>query len=317
MNIIMYHYVRDLSHSRYPKIKGLDTELFKEQITYLKKNFTIVTMEKVIDITTRGGHLPDNSMLLTFDDGYIDNFTNILPILKQHKLQGSFFIPGKTFTEDVLLDVNKIHFILASASEKEIVEDLFILLNNLRDIYSDIPDNDKLYKTYAIADRFDTAGIVFIKRILQTVLKEELRNKISSILFEKYVGLPENYFARELYMNRDQIRFMRDEGMFIGLHGYDHYWLANLSEDKMKKDIDKALEVMDEFIDKDNWVMNYPYGNYNLNVIEYIKTKGCKLGLTTEVGRANLEKDDLYQLPRWDCNDFPPKSYNYMKLEKI
>ena len=143
MNIIMYHYVRDLSHSRYPKIKGLDTELFKEQITYLKKNFTIVTMEKVIDITTRGGHLPDNSMLLTFDDGYIDNFTNILPILKQHKLQGSFFIPGKTFTEDVLLDVNKIHFILASASEKEIVEDLFILLNNLRDIYSDIPDNDK------------------------------------------------------------------------------------------------------------------------------------------------------------------------------
>lgn len=317
MNIIMYHYVRDLSHSRYPKIKGLDTELFKEQITYLKKNFTIVTMEKVIDITTRGGHLPDNSILLTFDDGYIDNFTNILPILKQHKLQGSFFIPGKTFTEDVLLDVNKIHFILASASEKEIVEDLFILLNNLRDIYSDIPDNDKLYKTYAIADRFDTAGIVFIKRILQTVLKEELRNKISSILFEKYVGLPENYFARELYMNRDQIRFMRDEGMFIGLHGYDHYWLANLSEDKMKKDIDKALEVMDEFIDKDNWVMNYPYGNYNHNVIEYIKTKGCKLGLTTEVGRANLEKDDLYQLPRWDCNDFPPKSYNYMKLEKI
>lgn len=187
----------------------------------------------------------------------------------------------------------------------------------MRDIYSDIPDNDKLYKTYAIADRFDTAGIVFIKRILQTVLKEELRNKISSILFEKYVGLPENYFARELYMNRDQIRFMRDEGMFIGLHGYDHYWLANLSEDKMKKDIDKALEVMDEFIDKDNWVMNYPYGNYNHNVIEYIKTKGCKLGLTTEVGRANLEKDDLYQLPRWDCNDFPPKSYNYMKLEKI
>ena len=63
--------------------------------------------------------------------------------------------------------------------------------------------------------------------------------------------------------------------------------------------------------------MNYPYGNYNHNVVEYIRTKGCKLGLTTEVGRAALGMDDLYQLPRWDCNDFPPKSYNYMKLEKI
>ncbi len=317
LNIVMYHYVRDLSHSRYPGIKGLDTDLFKEQITYLKKKFTIVKMEDIIDITTGGGCLPDNSALLTFDDGYIDNFITVLPILKQYKLQGSFFIPGKTFTEDILLDVNKVHFILASAPEREVVQDLLSLLDKYRDIYPEISSNDELLKKYAVANRFDTAETIFCKRILQTAIPEELRNKISSILFEKYVGLPENYFARELYMNRDQIRFMRDEGMFIGLHGYDHYWLANLSEDKMKKDIDKALEVMDEFIDKDNWVMNYPYGNYNHNVIEYIKTKGCKLGLTTEVGRANLEKDDLYQLPRWDCNDFPPKSYNYMKLEKI
>lgn len=317
LNIVMYHYVRDLSHSRYPGIKGLDTDLFKEQITYLKKKFTIVKMEDIIDITTGGGCLPDNSALLTFDDGYIDNFITVLPILKQYKLQGSFFIPGKTFTEDILLDVNKVHFILASAPEREVVQDLLSLLDKYRDIYPEISSNDELLKKYAVANRFDTAETIFCKRILQTAIPEELRNKISSILFEKYVGLPENYFARELYMNRDQIRFMRDEGMFIGLHGYDHYWLANLSEDKMKKDIDKALEVMDEFIDKDNWVMNYPYGNYNHNVIEYIKTKGCKLGLTTEVGRANLEKDDLYQLPRWDCNDFPPKSYNYMKLEMI
>lgn len=317
LNIVMYHYVRDLSHSRYPGIKGLDTDLFKEQITYLKKKFTIVKMEDIIDITTRVGCLPDNCALLTFDDGYIDNFITVLPILKQYKLQGSFFIPGKTFTEDILLDVNKVHFILASAPEREVVQDLLSLLDKYRDIYPEISSNDELLKKYAVANRFDTAETIFCKRILQTAIPEELRNKISSILFEKYVGLPENYFARELYMNRDQIRFMRDEGMFIGLHGYDHYWLANLSEDKMKKDIDKALEVMDEFIDKDNWVMNYPYGNYNHNVIEYIKTKGCKLGLTTEVGRANLEKDDLYQLPRWDCNDFPPKSYNYMKLEKI
>lgn len=55
LNIVMYHYVRDLSHSRYPGIKGLDTDLFKEQITYLKKKFTIVKMEDIIDITTGGG----------------------------------------------------------------------------------------------------------------------------------------------------------------------------------------------------------------------------------------------------------------------
>ena len=46
---------------------------------------------------------------------------------------------------------------------------------------------------------------------------------------------------------------MKREGMFIGLHGYDHYWLGNLAEQEMKADIDKALEVMGEFVDGDNW----------------------------------------------------------------
>lgn len=314
--IVMYHYVRDLQHSRYPGIKGLDTQYFKEQIQYLKNNFIIIKMEDVIEKTLTGGALPENSVLLTFDDGYIDHFTTVLPILKQNGLQGSFFIPGKTFTEDILLDVNKVHFILASAPEKVIVKDLFELLDKAREEYPDLPSNKELYKKYAIANRFDSPETFFCKRILQTAIPEGLRNTISSILFEKYVGLPEKYFARELYMNRDQIRFMRDEGMFIGLHGYDHYWLGNLEESNMKRDIDKALEVMDEFIDRNNWVMNYPYGNCNNNVIEYIKTKGCKLGLITEVRTADLKKDNHYRLPRWDCNDFPPKSNYYIKMER-
>lgn len=71
--------------------------------------------------------------------------------------------------------------------------------------------------------------------MLQTVLPERLRHKISSDLFEKYVGITEEQLAYELYMTEDQIRTMKRHGMHIGLHGYDHYWLANLETNKMKK----------------------------------------------------------------------------------
>ena len=99
--------------------------------------------------------------------------------------------------------------------------------------------------------------------------------------------------------------------MFIGLHGYDHYWLANLTEEQMHRDIDKALDTMSEFIDPSGWVLNYPYGNANDQVIDYIRSKGCVLGMSTEVRVADLDNDDRYMLPRLDCNDFPPKSNNY------
>ncbi|MDD6628176.1 MAG: polysaccharide deacetylase family protein [Lachnospiraceae bacterium] len=309
--IVMYHYTRDLRHSRYPEIKGLDLPLFREQIHYLKNNFNVVTMEQVIDAAEGESELPEDAVLLTFDDGYVDNYTYAFPILEDAGVQGSFFIPGKTFSTHQLLDVNKIHYILASADIQKLVLDVKERMDFYRGTEYDYAPTEELFEQYAVTDRFDCKEIVFVKRILQTVLPESLRNRISSDLFEKYVGVSEEKLAYELYMTEEQIRTMKRHGMFIGLHGYDHYWLGDLSQQQMQEDISKALEVMDEFIDSKHWVMNYPYGNYNSGVLDYIMSQGACLGLTTEVRIANLEVDGLLELPRLDCNDFPPKSENY------
>lgn len=308
--ISMYHYTRDIVHSRYPQIKGLDTNLFRQQIEYMKNNFNIVTMEQVIDAVEGKSELSEKALLLTFDDGYIDNYTFAFPILEEFGIQGSFFIPGKTFTTHQLLDVNKIHYILASAICK-LVEDVKKEMDYYRGIEFDYAPTDDLFNEYAVESRFDIKETIFVKRMLQTVLPERLRNTISSNLFEKYVGVSEEQLAYELYMTEEQIRTMKRHGMFIGLHGYDHYWLGKLPKEQMKKDLDKALDTLDEFIDRKHWVMNYPYGSYNQDVLDYIKMKGACVGFTTEVKIADICMDAALELPRLDCNDFPPKSENY------
>lgn len=312
--ISMYHYTRDLVHSRYPEIKGLDYVLFRQQIEFLKNNFDIVTMEQVIDAVEGKAELPEKAVLLTFDDGYVDNYTYALPILEEYRVQGSFFIPGKTFAEHRLLDVNKIHYILASADIYKLVEDLKKEMDYYRGREYDFATTDELFNEYAVSNRFDVKETVFVKRMLQTVLPEKLRNIISSNLFEKYVGVTEEKLAYELYMTEEQIRTMKRHGMFIGIHGYDHYWLGNLPKEQMQKDISMALDTMDEFIDRKHWVMNYPYGNYNQDVLEYIKSQGACVGLTTDVRVAELGVDSALELPRLDCNDFPPKSHNYIDM---
>lgn len=314
--IVMYHYVRDLIHSRYPEIKGLDVKLFRQQIDYLCTHFNIVRIEEVIAWKTSGGRysLPENATLLTFDDGYSDHYTYAFPILEEAGVQGSFFIPGKTFSIHQLLDVNKIHYILASVDTKRLLIDLFERMDYYRGKEFDYPSNEELFEEYAIQDRFDTKETVFVKRMLQTVLPEKVRNQIASDLFKKNVGITEEQLAYELYMTEEQIWTMKRHGMFIGLHGYDHYWLGSLSREQMEADITKALEVMDAFIDRKCWVMNYPYGSYNDGVLQFIKSKGACLGLTTEVAVADLSSDDSLKLPRLDCNDFPPKSRNYHRF---
>lgn len=309
--IVMYHYTRDLIHSRYPEIRGIDVKLFKQQLEFFKENFKVVRMEEVIEAIKKEYPLPEKAILLTFDDGYIDNYTFGLPLLEEFGFQGSFFIPGKTFTTHQLLDVNKIHYILASADINKLVLDVKEKLDYYRGNEYDYPATEELWNQYATDERFDGKETIFVKRILQTVLPERLRNQISSDLFEKYVGVSEEQLAYELYMTSDQIRTLKRHGMFIGVHGYDHYWLGNLSTKHMKEDITKALEIMDEFIDSKEWVMNYPYGSFNDDVLKFIGENGACLGLTTEVRVAELGIDPVLQLPRLDCNDFPPKSENY------
>lgn len=311
--IVMYHYTRDLLHSRYPEIKGMDLTLFREQIRFFKEKFSVVTMEEVTEAAEGRYVLPERALLLTFDDGYIDNYQYAFPILQEEKLQGSFFIPGKTFSTHQLLDVNKIHYILASGDIWELMNDICEQMDYYRGDEFDFPSNEELFQCYGKANRFDGKETIFVKRMLQTVLPEPLRNLISSNLFKKYVGVSEEQLAYELYMTQEQIRVLKRNGMFIGIHGYDHYWLENLPEEQMRQDIWKALEVMDEFIDRKKWVMNYPYGSFNPEVIAYVKSMGACLGLTTEGKAADISRHDIFQLPRLDCNDFPPKSENYKK----
>jgi len=315
--VVMYHYVREIEKSRYPQIKGLEYYMFREQLQYFKNYFQVITMEELIASYEESYDLPPNAMLLTFDDGYIDHYTYAFPVLKEFGMQGSFFIPGKTFAEHKLLDVNKIHFVLASVDIKTLLPDVLKRMDYYRGREYDYPSNKELFAEYAVANRFDNKETIFLKRILQTVLPEEVRSKISSEMFGNYVGLSEEAMAYELYLNREQIFCMKENNMFIGLHGYDHYWLGKLPKKKMQEDIQKSIECLDGMVDEDKLVMNYPYGSYDENVIDCIKKCNCKLGLSTEVCIADITKDDRYRIPRLDTNDFPPKSENYKKYMEV
>lgn len=314
VNVIMYHYIRSVSRSKFPNINGLETEMFREQLNFLKNNFNIISNKEVNEAIITGKSLPDKSVVLTFDDGYIDHFENVYPILLENDIKGFFSMPSRIIEEEKVLDVNKIHFVLASANKEELLQDVYSKLDFYRGNEFVIDSNHALYKKLAIASRYDDKDIIFIKRLLQNELDERLRNIIVDDLFKKYVSDSEKEFCKELYMDYDQIKIMKDNGMDFGIHGHTHNWLGKLKKEEMIKDIDKSLEIFDEIIDKDNWTMCYPYGSFNEDVLNYISTKGCKMGFSTEVRVANLEKDNILTLPRLDTNDYPPKSNKYIEI---
>jgi peptidoglycan/xylan/chitin deacetylase (PgdA/CDA1 family) len=310
LTIVMYHYVRDSRRSRFPALKAVETDQFKEQIAYIKEHYTVISGDELLAAAEAGAWdwLPPSALLLTFDDGYADHFTQVFPILARAHLPGCFFPPAQCILENQLLDVNKIHFVLAAVPDKQVIIDcIFRMLAEYGPHYGTKPA-EHYWTKLAVASRFDPKEIGFIKGILQRELPEELRRIIIDRLFHEYVSTDEVSFARELYMSLDQIGWMRDGGMFIGSHGSGHYWLDGLDPARQKQEVELGLEFLRRIgAPLNGWIMSYPYGAYNDGLLSILKSMGCRIGLTTQVGIADLGRDNLLTLPRLDTNDLPQR----------
>jgi hypothetical protein len=199
VTIVMYHYVRDLERSRFPAIKGLSVERFCRQLDYIQAHFTPITAEALTRALSpaREG-LPTNPILLTFDDGYRDHFTNVFPQLDAKGIQGCFFPPAQSVLEHKVLDVNKIQFILAAVPDVgSLVDQVFASLPELCTEYP-LKTKDAYFLAIAEQHRYDSRDVTVLKRLLQRELPEPVRAEIVRRLFPNTLRptshlLPANY----------------------------------------------------------------------------------------------------------------------------
>lgn len=302
----MYHYVRDLQNTRYPAIKGLDVRLFREQLAYFKKHYNFITAAQLIDAYENGTELPPKSLLLTFDDAYLDHYTCVFPLLDEYKAQGLFFVPVKAIMNHEVLIVNKIHHVLAICDKN--INDLVQQVKTLLAPYEgkdSVQTFDYYFDKLAVANRFDCKEVIFIKRLLQVELQEPIRSAIINQLFTQYVTDDESAFSRELYMSEDQLKCMQRNGMVIGSHGYDHFWLGALPKEEQLSELTQSVNFLKGLgVDMSTLTIGYPYGSHNEDTLDIARGFGFKLGFTTKVDVATATGDAL-TIPRLDTNDFP------------
>jgi peptidoglycan/xylan/chitin deacetylase (PgdA/CDA1 family) len=306
LTIVTYHYVRDLGRSRYPAIKGLTTQRFEGQLDYLTRHYTVCSFGQVIAALRGGEALPRNACLLTFDDGLLDHYVTVFPRLVERGIVGSFYPSAAPVEEHRVMDVHKIHFILAAAPEPSQLAGEILALLRQHGTVDDLPSDEELYRRYGVPGRYDPPEVVFVKRMLQRALPEPVRSRIVDILFARYVSEDEPAFSSELYMDLAQMRCMVRYGMEIGGHGARHVWLETLPRSEQAEEIDRTVQFLTNVYERPpaDWVMCYPHGSFNSETLELLAQSNCTFGLTVVPG---LESDlsRPLQLRRLDTNDLP------------
>jgi peptidoglycan/xylan/chitin deacetylase (PgdA/CDA1 family) len=305
LHVVMYHYVRDLPNTSFPKIKGMLTSQFRQQLVALQNHYEMATLESGLDFL-RGVYKPARDLsLLTFDDGFKEHYAEVTSMLVEQGIQGLFFVITSCLQEHRVAAVHMSHFLMA-ALDFEHYQRAF--MRRLCDIAPHLRASTNVDLTIAQRTyRWDTSEVASFKYLFNFALDSTIRDQVVKSLFEENIG-DEKSFSHTLYLNWQEARQMQSAGMLIGGHSHQHKPLAALSDEELYSDLSTCWRLLAEHLQPQTfWPFCYPYGqkdSFDDTVIATLKQLGFACSFSTEAG-ANLPGMDSFALRRIDCKDAP------------
>jgi peptidoglycan/xylan/chitin deacetylase (PgdA/CDA1 family) len=308
LRVVMYHYVRDLPNSRFPRIKGMLIRDFGEQLNLLGDCYEMATLESTLAFL-KGSYTPARDLcLLTFDDGLKEHYTNVTPMLLDHGVQGVFFVITAGLEEQRVASVHMNHFLMAALGFG-VYRGVF--LERLEQFASPSPNSNDVDRALAERTyRWDSPEIAWFKYLFNFVLEPAIRDEVVRSLFVEHIA-EEKCFSAELYLSWEEARQMQSAGMIIGGHSHQHKPLAALSDEELHSDLSTCQRLLAEnLLGQAFWPFCYPYGkkdSFSRTAIEELKQLGFTCSFSTEIG-ANVTGTDLFALRRIDCKDAPEET---------
>ncbi len=297
LTTVMYHYVRPVADSAFPRLNALELDDFLGQLDHLQEHYDIISPRDLI----ADKPMPPRPCLLTFDDGYSDHYEHVFPALLARGLSGLFFPTRSSLIDRKMLEVNRIQFILANHSSRDsLAAELDTLL---------LEDGQfepmALRATHFSPNRYDSANVGYAKRLLQHVLPPDIRTELTRKLFRKHVSDDEAAFADSLYLTTEQAREMRAGGMEFGGHGDLHLWHGRATPNELVNEVEGAVAALSAIGApvKDGYYC-YPFGDQTVDVREAVQTAGFSVGFTV-VPELWANNKDRLAIPRLDTNDLP------------
>ena len=115
--ILLYHAVGEPVEIEWPPSLILPASLFEAHLQYLtKEGYKVVSVEELVSLLQNGGNL-DKVVAMSFDDGYRNNHTDALPLLKKYNAKASFYVVHRDIGKSIYMDNDSLLYLLANGME--------------------------------------------------------------------------------------------------------------------------------------------------------------------------------------------------------
>ncbi|MET0582208.1 MAG: polysaccharide deacetylase family protein, partial [Pseudoxanthomonas sp.] len=227
--------------------------------------------------------LPKGAILVTFDDGYDDNYRIAYPILRELGMSAMFFVStghidsGMPYAYDWL-----VHMICTTAATRLQARELGI--------------------DWEIPATLDERRVLAARLLDQLKGLDDAGQEALIARLEREWDIPRGAGHPQCRpMDWAQLREMHEGGMEIGSHGVGHRMLAKLPKDQMRKEVNGSKNALERELGAPVQVLSYPVGGpdaFDTETVEVVRAAGFRMACSYVAGTSVIEPGSRYSMRR-------------------
>lgn len=304
--VLIYHRVANLTSD--PQLLAVSPKKFEDQIKYLKKRFNVISLQQLVKDLSKG-RLTDNSVVITFDDGYADNLYNAKPILEKYG------VPATVFVTADMVDSDREYW-------WDNLERIFLLGDNIYKPLNVTVKGESF--SWTINSREEAEKVYNEMHPLLKFTNVIERDRIIDQLIS-WAGLDLEGRKTHRSMTSQEVKELAAGGLIsVGAHTMTHCTLSMETEERQAYEIEESKKFLEKLLGGKVESFSYPFGSASdANDItrDIVRQAGYNCGIANV--QDNIDKTvDLFWIPRrlvrnWDINEFQDKLDDFLKFNEL
>jgi peptidoglycan/xylan/chitin deacetylase (PgdA/CDA1 family) len=272
---------------------------FERQIAFLAQNYRCVSMDDLLEALESGRALPRNAVVVTFDDGYRDNYEVAYPVLRRHRVPAIFYLATASLDGGEPLWPSEIRYLVYSAADPTFWDPLS-------------------RQQYDIRSRREKEEVIRqVKRRLVTLPRQE-RNDVVKELRARSKADPR--FLRTKMLSWKDVKEMHRAGMHFGAHTVSHPLLTAVPPEEAREEIAASRAEIEAELKAPVRHFSYPNPgdgvHCNAAVKRLVAETGYMTAVTSRQGYVTGDDDPL-ELPRVGVGRAPRGTPWYLEKDAL
>lgn len=253
-------------------MQGLPPTFLDDQLAYLCRHFEIISLEVLVDCLEHNRPVPERSLVLTFDDGFRDNYENAFPLLQKHDVPATIFLTTGCLDSGQLPWSQRLGYLFQQTG-------LAVLKHPL--LAEEMPLSSPAQRRRAYQ-----AVKIHVPR-MNRERREELLAELSGTL-----GVEP---PADRMMTWQQAKEMQAAGIEMGAHTVSHSLLADIDFAEARQEMVDSRDALRMQLGIERPKFCFPAGSWNKALLDLVKQLGFRSVFIPGQGRV------VNQVGRVDC----------------